>query len=174
MGFPTLLFPAFFLIVLFAAILPAVITMIYLQVYKRYVNKVFNSDKAHSVMVPPYKMVIILTVAVLFIGVLTSLFVGYKFAYDYFEKDVEDISAPDLQAFYAEVTEVGEHTIAFKGISLNEERYRGEFQYEIWGETSIMRQDEPIALSDLEEGDLISVIFIADQLFKIQLISSSP
>lgn len=176
MGFPAFLFPAFFIILVFVVVFPAVITMVYLQVYKRYVNKVFNTNKAHSTMVPPYKIVIILTIAVLFVGVLTSLFVGYKFAYDYFEEEVDEFSAFDFQTFYAEVTEVGEQTITFKGISLNEEKYRGEFQYEVWGETSIVWQDKPIALSDLEQGDLISIILTTDkdavtELFKIQLIT---
>lgn len=175
MTFPVPLFPAFFVIVVFVVAMPAVITMIYLQVYRHYVNRVFNSNKAHSTMVPPYKIVIILTVVVLFLGVLSSLFVGYKIGNAEYEKNVEELSAFDFQTFYAEVSEVGEHTITFNGISLNEERYRGEFQYEVWGETSIAHKDQPIALSDLGPGDLISVILTTDKnavtdLFKIQLI----
>lgn len=175
MTFPVPLFPAFFVIVVFVVAMPAVITMIYLQVYRHYVNRVFNSNKAHSTMVPPYKIVIILTVAVLFLGVLSSLFVGYKIGNAEYEKNMEELSAFDFQTFYAEVSEVGEHTITFNGISLNEERYRGEFQYEVWGETSIAHKDQPIALSDLGPGDLISVILSTDKnavtdLFKIQLI----
>ena len=179
MTLPTFLFPAFLIIVAFVVALPAVITMIYLQVYKNYVNRVFNSNKAHSTMVPPYKIVIILTVVVLFFGVLLSLFVGYKIGNYEYEKNLEEWSAFDLQTFYAEVLEVGEHTITFNGISLNEERYRGEFQYEVWGETSIAHGDQPIALADLGPGDLISVILTTDKnaatdLFKIQLIASNP
>ena len=176
MTYPTFLFPAFLIIVLFVVALPAVITMIYLQVYKSYVNRVFNSNKAHPTMVPPYKIVIILTVVVLFIGVLLSLFVGYKIGNYEYEKNLEEWSAFDLQTFYAEVSEVGEHTITFKGISLNEERYRGEFQYEVWGETCIAHGDQTIDLSDLRPGELISVILTTDkndaiELFKIQLVS---
>lgn len=175
MVFPAFLFPAFFVIIVFVVALPAVITMVYLQIYKHYVNRVFNSNKAHSTMVPPYKIVIILTVVVLFFGVLFSLFVGYKIGNYEYEKNVEELSAFDFQTFYAEVSEVGEHTITFNGISLNEERYRGEFQYEVWGETTIAHKDQPIALADLGPGDLISVILTTDknatiELFKIQLI----
>ena len=175
MTLPTFLFPAFLIIVVFVVALPAAITVIYLQVYKNYVNRVFNSNKAHSTMVPPYKIVIILTVVVLFFGVLLSLFVGYKIGNYEYEKNLEEWSAFDLQTFYAEVSEIGEHTITFNGISLNEERYRGEFQYEVWGETSIAHGDQPIALSDLRPGDLISVILTTDknaaiELFKIQLV----
>ncbi len=178
MTFPAFLFPAFFVIVVFVVALPAVITMVYLQFYKHYVNRVFNSNKAHSTMVPPYQIVIILTVIVLFLGVLLSLFVGYKIGNAEYEKNVEELSAFDFQTFYAEVLEVGEHTITFNGITLNEEHYRGEFQYEVWGETSIAHQDQPIALSDLRPGDLVSVILTTDknavtELFKIQLIASS-
>ena len=178
MTLPTFLFPAFLIIVVFVVALPAAITMIYLQVYKNYVNRVFNSNKAHPTMVPPYKIVIILTGVVLFIGVLLSLFVGYKIGNYEYEKNLEEWSAFDLQTFYAKVSAVGEHTITFHGISLNEERYRGEFQYEVWGETSIAHGDQPIALSDLRPGDLISVILTTDknavtELFKIQRISSN-
>ena len=176
MTFPAFLFPAFFVIVVFVVALPAVITMVYLQVYKRYVNRVFNSDKAHSTMVPPYKIVIILTVMVLFLGVLLSLSVGYKIGNAEYEKNLEELSAFDFHTFYAEVSEVSEHTITLNGISLNEGRYRGEFQYEVWGETSIAHQNQPIALSDLKPGDLVSVILTTDknavtELFKIQLIA---
>lgn len=179
MTFPAFLFPVFFIIILFVIALPAVITMIYLQVYKRYVNKAFHSDKAHSTMVPPYKIVIILTVVILFFGVFVSLFVGYKIGNAQFEKNVEEWSAFDFQSFYAEVAKVSEHTIVFNGISLNEEQYRGQFQYEVWGETNIVWQYQPIALSDLEPGDLISVILTTDknavtELFKIQLIAPNP
>ena len=179
MTFPTFLLPAFLIIVVFVVALPAIITMIYLKVYKNYVNRVFNSNKAHSTMVPPYKIVIILTVVVLFFGVLLSLFVGYKIGNYEYENNLEEWSAFDLQTFYAEVSEVGEHTITFNGISLNEERYRGEFQYEVWGETTIAHKDQPISLSDLVPGDLISVILTTDknaatELFKIQLIKPYP
>ena len=129
-------------------------------------------------MIPPYKIVIILTVVVLFFGVLISLFVGYKIGNHEYEVNLEEWSAFDLQTFYAEVSEIGEHTITFNGISLNEERYRGKFQYEVWGETSIAHKDQPITLSDLRPGDLISVILTTDknavtELFKIQLIASN-
>ena len=89
---------------------------------------------------------------------------------------MEELSASGFQTFYAEVAEVGEHTITFNGIYLNEERYQGEFRYEVWGETSIVWRDQPVTLSDLGPGDLISVILTTDknagtELFKIQLIS---
>jgi len=178
MKFPAFLFPAFFIIIVFVVAFPAIITMVYLQVYKRYVNRVFNSDKVHPTMVPPYKIVITLTIAVLFVGILVSLFVGYKVGYERFEEGIEEFSALDVQTFYAEVTEIGEQTITFKGISLNEEKYRGDFQYEVWGETSIVYQNTLISLSDLQQGDLISVILTTDknastELFKIQLIASN-
>ena len=55
MAFPTFLFPAFFVIIVFAAAFPAAVIAVYLQVYKRYVNRVFHSDKAHLTMAPPTK-----------------------------------------------------------------------------------------------------------------------
>lgn len=67
------------------------------------------------------------------------------------------------------------------GISSNEKKYQGEFRYEIGGEVSIVKDDKIISISDLEQGDLISVILIAGEghvkgitdVFKITIISES-
>lgn len=178
MVFPAFLFPAFLVIILFAAALPALITTVYLQVYKRRINSALRGGGGCPAMAPPYKVVIVLTVMVLFIGVIVSLFTGYKLAHDYFEEDTEELSALDLQAFYAEVREVGEHTITVEGIPLNEEPYRGTLQYEVWGETSVVGEGAPLSLTDLRQGDLVSLILISGaeaplDLFKIQRIAPS-
>ena len=117
-----------------------------------------------------------LTVTVLIVGIVASFFLGYKIAYDRFESSAEQISPFNIQTYYAEVKEVGENTITVEGISLNEENYRGTFQYDIWGETSIIWKNESITLTDLESGDMVAVTIImaggdiAD-VFKIQLLN---
>ncbi len=163
MEFPSFLLPAFFIIILFVAAFPAVIIAIYLQIYKHYINKALKTGKIHSTMAPPYKVVIILTIGVLFIGIIASLFAGYKVGYNRFEESIDHFSASDLETYYAEVKAVGENTITVEGLALNEEKFRGEFSYEIWGEVSIVWKNELIALSDLKEGNLISVILITGE-----------
>ena len=64
-----------------------------------------------------------------------------------------------------------------KGISLNDENYQGEFQYnDLWEGLSVYRKDTPIKLSDLSEGDLVSIILLTDRMgntniFKSQLLT---
>ncbi|HMM06907.1 MAG TPA: hypothetical protein PKD52_09595 [Clostridiales bacterium] len=84
-------------------------------------------------------------------------------------------SAFDIQTFYAEVKDVGDNTILVEGISLNDESYRGEFRYDVWEATKLEWRNSPISLSDLDEGDLVSITLITDRggitdIFKIQLL----
>ena len=97
---------------------------------------------------------------ILFIGIITSLFTGYKIGYNRFEESIDHASALDIETYYAEVKAVGENTITVEGLSLNEEKYRGEFSYEILGEVSITYKNESITLSELQKGDLVSVILV--------------
>jgi len=127
-------------------------------------------------MVPPYRVANVMTIIGLIIGLFISYFAGYVNAYKDYEEDAWVMSHSDIQTFYAEVKEVGEKSILVDGISLNDENYRGEFQYDVWGEVSIYRQDAVIRLSDLSEGDLISITLVTDRtgftdIFKIQLLA---
>ncbi len=169
-------FPAFFIGVILIVALLGVTILIYLQIYKRKINKTLNTGEKHTIMPSPYKVAIVLTITVLIVGIVASFFLGYKIAYDRFESSAEQISPFNIQTYYAEVKEVGENTITVEGISLNEENYRGTFQYDIWGETSIIWKNESITLTDLESGDMVAVTIImaggdiAD-VFKIQLLN---
>jgi heme/copper-type cytochrome/quinol oxidase subunit 2 len=170
-------FPIYFL-ALFAIIIILVATVaVYFQVYKRHINKALGSAEGkRTSMVPPYRVAIVMTIIVLLIGILISYFAGYVNAYKDYEEDAWEMSHSDIQTFYAEVKEIGEKSILVNGISLNDENYRGEFQYDIWGEVSIYRQDTVIPLSDLSEGDLISITLLTDRtgitnIFKIQLLA---
>ncbi|MED3575457.1 hypothetical protein [Cytobacillus praedii] len=173
-----MVFPIYFL-ALFAILIILVATVIiYFQVYKRHINKALGATKGkRTSMVPPYTVAaIVMTIIVLLIGILISYFAGYVKAYKDYEEDAWVMSHSDIQTFYAEVKEVGENSILVEGISLNDENYRGEFQYDIWEEVSIYRQDAVIRLSDLSEGDLISITLLTDRtgitnIFKIQLLA---
>ncbi|WP_203246048.1 hypothetical protein [Sporosarcina beigongshangi] len=166
-------FPIYFL-ALFAIIIIFVATII---VYKRHINKTIGATEGkRTSMVSPYRVAIVMTIIVLLIGILISYFAGYVNAYKDYEEDAWVMSHSDIQTFYAEVKEVGENSILVEGISLNDENYRGEFQYDVWGEVSIYREDAVIGLSDLSEGDLVSITLLTDRtgitnIFKIQLLS---
>jgi hypothetical protein len=172
-----MVFPIYFL-ALFAILIILVATVIvYFQVYKRHINRALGAtDGKRTSMVPPYRVAIVMTIIVLLIGILISYFAGYANAYKDYEEDAWVMSHSDIQTFYAEVKEIGDNSLLVEGISLNDENYRGEFQYDVWGEVSIYRQDTLIQLSDLSEGNLISITLVTDRtgitnIFKIQLLS---
>ena len=171
-------FPIFFLIVLAVAALLIVTIAVYLKVYKRNINQTLEANaNTHSPMTPPYQVAIVLTIAVLIVGLLISYFAGYKTAYDKCEESLSQTSTFDIQTFYAEVKAVGDHTVSVEGISLNDENDQGAFQYDITEGTKLERENSSISLSDLSEGDLVSVILLTDSsgitdLFKIQLLEN--
>ena len=106
---------------------------------------------------------------------------GYKTAQNYYEASIDEFSAPDLETYYAEVKEVNEITLTVKGLSINEEKYQDEFQYEISGQVTIVQGNEIITLSELEQGDIVSIILITGEghvkgitdAFKITLIKEA-
>lgn len=169
-------FPLFLLIVLAVAALLIATVVVYFQVYKRNINKALETNAStHVPMTPPHKVAIVLTIAVLIVGILISYFAGYKAAYNNYEESLSQTSTFDIQTFYAEVKEVGDNTILVEGISLNDESYRGEFRYDVWKETKLEWRNTPISLSDLDEGDLVSITLVTDRggitdIFKVQLL----
>lgn len=171
MGIPSYFFILFGLIIFFVTVV-----IIYFQVYKRHINRVLMTGKEeHTSMIPPYKVAIITTAIVLVVCIVISYFVGYVKAYRDYEDDIQALSASDIQVFYAEVKKVDEHLLVVDGIELNDEKYQGEFRYEVWGEISLVQNDMPISLSDLSEGDLVAVVLLTDKtgitdVFKIQLL----
>ena len=169
-------FPIYFFIVLAVAALLIATVAVYFQVYKRSINRALEINPGtHVPMTPPYKVAILLTIAVLIVGILISYFAGYKAAYDKYEEELSQTSAFDIQTFYAEVKDVGDDTILVEGISLNDESFRGEFRYDVWEATKLEWRNTPISLSDLDNGDLVSITLITDRggitdLFKIRLL----
>lgn len=173
-----MIIPMYIVMFILVFIVLIVTIAVYFQVYKRHINKALEtSTGTHSSMAPPYKVAIVMTAISLVICILISYFMGYAKAYRDYEKEIWALSTSDIQTFYAEVKEVGEHSLLVEGISLNDTKYQGEFRYEVWGEVPIVRQDTPISLSDLVDGDLVSVTLLTDrtgitQIFKIQLLSN--
>ncbi len=171
-------FPIYFLIVLAVAALLVAAVAVYFQLYKRSINKALEKNPGtHVPMTPPHKVAMMLTIAVLIVGIFISYFAGYKTAYDKYEEDLSQTSTFDIQTYYAEVKDVGDNTILVEGISLNDESYRGEFRYDVWESTKLEWRNTSIILSDLDEGDLVSITLITDRsgitdLFKIQLLNN--
>ncbi len=171
-------FPVFFIIVLFVVLLLVATLAVYLHIYKVRINKALNSNGSSAALPSPYKVAVILTIAALLVGIFASYFCGYKVAYDRLEENAASLTPFDIQTFYAEITEVGETTITVEGVSINEEKYQGTFQYDVYAETSIIYNDELLTLSDLKPGDMVSITFLTasggiTDIFKIQLISQN-
>jgi heme/copper-type cytochrome/quinol oxidase subunit 2 len=172
-----MVFPIYLLALIAVLIILVATVIVYFQAYKRHINKALGATEGkRTPMVPPNRVAIVMTIIVLLISILISYFAGYVNAYKDYEKEAWVMSHSDIQTFYAEVKEVGDKSILVEGISLNDENYRGEFQYDVWGEVSIYRQDAVIQLSDLSEGDLISITLVTDRtgitnIFKIQLLA---
>lgn len=171
-------FPIYFLALFIILIILVATVVVYFQVYKRHINKALEATEGkRTSMVPPYKAAIVMTIIVLLIGILISYYAGYATAYKHYDEDVWIMSASDIQTFYAEVKKVDEHSLLVEGISHNDENYQGEFQYDdLWEELSVYSQDTAIKLSDLSEGDLVSITLLTDRtgitnIFKIQLLA---
>lgn len=169
--------PIYFLALFAILIILVAAVVIYFQVYKRHINKALEATEGkRTSMVPPYKAAIVMTIIVLLIGILISYYAGYATAYKHYDEDVWVMSASDIQTFYAEVKKVDEHSILVEGISLNDEDYQGEFQYDdLWEGLSVYSKDTALKLSNLSEGDLVSITLLTDRtgitnIFKIQLL----
>ena len=175
MHFPSFLFP-----MLFGAILLLVVLFVVIFAVVCYINKAMKEEKIYPKIAARFKMVMISTTVILFIGIIPSLFMGYKIGYNRFEESINHFSANDIETYYAEVKAVSEDTITVAGISLSEEKYHQEFCYQISSEVSIICGDEQISLTDLENGDLVSITLVTGKghligitdIFKITLLNS--
>lgn len=171
-------FPSFLSPILFGAILLLAVLFAVILVVVRYINKAIEGEKVYPKIAARFKMVMISTIVILFVGIIASLFMGYKIGYNRFEESINHFSANDIETYYAEVKAVSEDTITVAGISLSEEKYHREFCYQISSEVSIICGDEPISLTDLEKGDLVSITLITGKghligitdIFKVTLL----
>lgn len=62
--------------------------------------------------------------------------------------------------FYATITEEKNNSFIVKGLEVNDISYRGNFSFSIQSETRITWHNEEIDMSELEEGDNISITFL--------------
>ena len=47
----------------------------------------------------------------------------------YYEQSIDYFSSTDIETYYVEVVTVHEQILIVDGISMNEEKYQGEFKY---------------------------------------------
>lgn len=108
---------------------------------------------------------IILIILLIVIALVIGYFVGYKRAYDKIENASQNISYNNSQqTFYAEIKEINNNNIWVQGLSVNDINYRGEFTISVIGETEIEWRNAKINLTDLNEGDNISITFTGEIL----------
>ena len=62
--------------------------------------------------------------------------------------------------FYATITEEKDNSFIVKGLEVNDISYRGDFSFSIQSETRITWHNQEIDMSELEEGDNISITFL--------------
>ena len=75
--------PLFFLIILGAIVVFVVIVAIYLQIYKKNINRALSAgNEATHTMTPPHKVLVLTAILLLIITTIASYFAGYKTAYD--------------------------------------------------------------------------------------------
>lgn len=161
-----MIFPAFFIIILCIVALLFITLAVYMHIYKKKINLALHMKEAGTKMPPPYKVAVVLTTALLLVGVVLSYLAGYQAAYNRFENGGEQLLPSDLQTFYAEIKEIEPHSITVEGILLNEKQYRGILQYDVW--------NDEVNLADFEQGDMVSITLLTSadttNIFKIQLL----
>ncbi len=163
--------PMYLFVLLAAAIFVAAVCVGYYFIYKTKSSEDSNgADERKKSMPAPSRVAAVLTIIFLLVAVIISFFI---------KQGISNPKTPegqiDADAFYAEVKEVGDNTVTVTGIPLNDESYRGEFTYELYDGIPLEWHGQPISLSDLDEGDLVSVILLTDiggteDVFKIKLL----
>lgn len=179
MLYSNVVFPVFTFVVLLVIITPFLVIAVYSQFYKKHLNKVLTDKEYHGKMASPQKVAIVSTYVILFISIFVSFIGNYRLAKNYYEQSIDHFSSTDIETYYAEVITVNDNILIVDGISMNEEKYQGEFKYEITGEVSVVKDDKLISVSQLEEGDLVSVVLVTGEghiegitdVFKITVIS---
>lgn len=93
----------------------------------------------------------ILLIVVVAIG---CYFIGYKMAYDRIENNQ---TSNESVTFYAKITDINDAVLAVQGIELNDINYRGEFVFQIIGETELVWRGTPMNISEFDVGDYIAI-----------------
>lgn len=169
-------FPTYFLFLFIVLVLFVAGCFIYFRIYKRKINEALvNGTKSGKTLPAPHSIAVILLVMFLLFTVFISFIAGFGVAYRAAEKQ-KDEGQIDVHAYYAEVKEINNNTITVSGMQINDEKYQGEFTYQLYDGLIIECHEQPIAISDISEGDCVEIILLTaingyEDIFKIQLIN---
>jgi len=78
---------------------------------------------------------------------------------DTVEADITDNDEIDTQTFYAKITKINNTNLLVDGLDVNDINYRGEFSFKVKENTKLEWRNTEIDISDLDEGDNISITF---------------
>ena len=168
--------PAFLLFLMILLILFLALCFFYFQIYKRRINEALVSASNQGKALPaPFSIATILLVVFLLLAIILSFFVGLWSGYQILEKQMDE-GQIDAHAFYAKVKEIKNNTITVCGIPVNDEKYQGEFTYQLYDGLIMEYHDQAISIDDIIEGDFVEIILLTavngyEDIFKIQLIS---
>lgn len=111
------------------------------------------------------KSKIILSIFATLLVIVVSYFVGYKKAYDDYERKLDNHKV-SYNTFYATITDIrdtglaiDDTALAVKGLDTNDINFRGDFTFVITEATEIEWRNTKIETDELEIGDNISIIF---------------
>lgn len=108
---------------------------------------------------------IMLSIIVIIFVAIISYFVGYKKAYDDYERDLDNHKV-SFHTFYATITHIedtgltiDDTALTVKGLDINDINFRGNFEFIITEATEIEWRNTNIEATELEVGDNISIMF---------------
>lgn len=111
------------------------------------------------------KINIFISVIVVIVISLISYFIGYKKAYDDYERGLDNHKL-SYHTFYATITDIRDTGLSIdntaltvKGLEINDINFRGDFEFIITEATEIEWRNTIIEKEELEIGDNISIIF---------------
>lgn len=88
-------------------------------------------------------------------------FIGYQTSYKYMEHSASEFVS---QTFYANISDIQDHTITVTGMEVNDINFRGKFCFVITEATKITWRYTELSMDDLEIGDSISITFTGEVL----------
>lgn len=100
------------------------------------------------------KKKMILYILIVLVVAIGCYFIGYKVAYDRIENNQ---TSNQSVTFYAKITDITDNIFSVKGIELNDINYRGEFDFQVIGETEIVWRGTPMNISEFDVGDYIAI-----------------
>ena len=167
--------PALALFLLIVLLLFLALGFFYFRIYKRKINEALVNASGRGKTLPaPFSIAANLLVIFLLLAIILGFFAGLWAGYQLLEKQMDE-GQIDVHAFYAEVKEIKDNRITVSGIPINDEKYQGEFTYQLHDGLIIEYHEQAITKDDIAAGDHVAVILLTavnghEDIFKLQLI----